>query len=1316
MKTMHRISPLLFACCALRGQFLPPAPTFAISVAGVTATSAILSYNPPSSAACTIAVYDMNRQVSITSTSVSGSGPYVVTVNTPAAHGLLAGQQIYIENSGVTAWNGSQAIASVPSSTSFTFSSAATGSASSGNVGVLVEDVDPTLFASASTDTSRPSTLPDLNGQRTIVVGVPGQAPVALDSNRHSRTLQNNSRHIAPINCGSGYAQTVQFTTVNPPLGNTYTKPIPADRANPGSVSYPSLNWNNQGQRVVDQDGFLYQRVTGPTGAAVATNAAFAVANDIASAWSGVSGLLSSGTATLTGPCAGGVGKCPLFIGVGSGLVLGNSQGGYALNGSSLDWLTFTTNAAMSGTCSGNDCMVAACLTANSVSCNSAEQDVSLTSTSSPITIGSGALMDLWQGTGVWTPGVNNIDASTQTGYVNTDSTGTIVTLDSGSPFNIKWGAGSTITVNGSLKTIASVQHERQVTLTSSAGANLSGVVYSANNFGVLIWKKTNSTNTLSISAPSGHTAPMYSVGATDSPGWPADSGITASTISTTSGGNAGNLAFIGYDLYWVSSDNTSLVDLGSPTIPYYPPYYLTALQNCGSPAVPAPPGGYYNVFDPAQANTWYCTVVFTDSSLPGTPYHGAVKAVYTPPYAPVANGTQIPLCNGSTVVQSCVTYTPLNWQDTTSFEGTGPAFNPNYATSGWKSFMASVGRTADGYVFCGISDTGEMLITELPGQDLMGAFFVYTLGDRTPTGTDANSFRIIAARPSISPTGVDGFQGIHHVYPPANGMAMYNSEPFPMTVTQTSATLNTTPNVAGGLYTCPTNTFGVSGQVCTPMTISGDPTWAGGTGTGTTITQLTTGNILEPNDGFELLRIISQTDAHTFVVQRGYAIGGNGGTYSGPANHSTSTLNVFVTDLNANGAGETLWNYLADPYGTNANGSTVIVSQSSVNAHNFVGPYRRVFAEYTILQGNMYQSSIATPVTAPQWPPFYGLSITNSNNSFGSHDGPCYGFICLDAIPWVGYNGESGVAGTSTNPFTQVSGQLWKLAAAYNGTHRKTVPTYAYVGRNVLVDVSGPGSTIGTTSSDSFKYCIPNAANECVSGSAVGDVYVNAPYVSYGWAAFGVNGLGYASQYDDYQRIAIGDMGAQANGGRQFLSLGDPGNTGAYYRSIGGGLVRPNQAYVYWNYGATPSMLSVQQLCRWCDGIRTDLLLETLPSIPLADGVTRNTFIPVTVNLTAPTGLSVASAAIEFGYLENGNDFYCTSRQEGCFSVGSTIDPTTPFYFETTDTYSLASCAISCTIEIPALSGRMLYHRNKFFDGSGHLVYTGPTQVTATK
>jgi hypothetical protein len=130
---------------------------------------------------------------------------------------------------------------------------------------------------------------------------------------------------------------------------------------------------------------------------------------------------------------------------------------------------------------------------------------------------------------------------------------------------------------------------------------------------------------------------------------------------------------------------------------------------------------------------------------------------------------------------------------------------------------------------------------------------------------------------------------------------------------------------------------------------------------------------------------------------------------------------------------------------------------------------------------------------------------------------------------------------------------------------------------------------------------------------------------------------------------------------------------------------------------------------------IYRDQTLLKLPPTPTSDGVDRSTFIRAPLSIATPQGQGIATATVEFGYLEQGtpSQHYCTSRRESCVAVSSTVTDATPFWYVSTDTYTRASCAASCTITLPVLPAHVAYYQVKFYDAQGALVGLGDRGVS---
>jgi len=120
--------------------------------------------------------------------------------------------------------------------------------------------------------------------------------------------------------------------------------------------------------------------------------------------------------------------------------------------------------------------------------------------------------------------------------------------------------------------------------------------------------------------------------------------------------------------------------------------------------------------------------------------------------------------------------------------------------------------------------------------------------------------------------------------------------------------------------------------------------------------------------------------------------------------------------------------------------------------------------------------------------------------------------------------------------------------------------------------------------------------------------------------------------------------------------------------------------------------------------------MLIKLPPYPgVQRGVNRGSWIPIPKKITSvPAG--TATVTVEFGYNPN---FWCSTRQEACVTVSSTIPSGVYSYLG--DTYTRLSCSSGCTPVIPALSQRMMWSRIKYWNSGGTVIMTGPVEVSAT-
>jgi len=314
------------------------------------------------------------------------------------------------------------------------------------------------------------------------------------------------------------------------------------------------------------------------------------------------------------------------------------------------------------------------------------------------------------------------------------------------------------------------------------------------------------------------------------------------------------------------------------------------------------------------------------------------------------------------------------------------------------------------------------------------------------------------------------------------------------------------------------------------------------------------------------------------------------------------------------------------------------------------------------------------------------------------------------DSTYWVGGNLFTAQDGSAVS---NVTGTLYKYL--YNGVayintgqviETKRLPILARTYGRMFQDVSGPGVTIGGGSGDNYKFCIANAANECHTGSAKGDVYFNHPNLKYYYCTGGENPV-------DGNDICIGPNSPFGVAAMQFKLVND---------SIGS--TSPRVLSRTWsNYEIMASSIKPLPDESWAlqyipttytTPAAVDLVAVKIPAAVASDGVNRSTFIPATISIITPQGLGITGARVKFGYLELGqpSDFYCTSRREICVATTSTITESNPFSYVVTDNPTPMPCAAACTVVIPALPLHTAYYQVEYLGGGGGLVSIGESGV----
>ncbi|MGD0015545.1 MAG: hypothetical protein ABSD56_14160, partial [Bryobacteraceae bacterium] len=269
-----------------------------------------------------------------------------------------------------------------------------------------------------------------------------------------------------------------------------------------------------------------------------------------------------------------------------------------------------------------------------------------------------------------------------------------------------------------------------------------------------------------------------------------------------------------------------------------------------------------------------------------------------------------------------------------------------------------------------------------------------------------------------------------------------------------------------------------------------------------------------------------------------------------------------------------------------------------------------------------------------------------------------------------------------------------------------KRVALAASSGGQVLAEISRPGQIprdwpgIGGDASDNFKFCVALQDGECYPGSAAGDVYFNAPGITYPYCT--------SSRFSSSNKdiCLTHQISALQSIVQMDVTHSDP--VGRNTRVISRGLTSYRGGGEYWAAAALPDGRALlADVGPLPDGSMQVALLRQ-PAWPAQnDSIDRSTFVPVEVTVSKdqlPSGTD--NVVVEFGY---DPDFHCTRRAEACVANRGTLDPARPFSYAAIESYDGLSCASGCTVVLPAISQRVVYYRVKYRDAANRVISTSP-------
>lgn len=1288
---------------------------------------AVIFYTAPTTAACSVQVWDMNLQsdesgpkatTQIATTSGSGS---TVTVTTVLAHGLRTGR-VYLADTGVPDWDGPKTVV-ITGTHTFTFSDGNAGDSTGGNVGMLVHDVNTDLFSGSDLD-SRASANSSGGKNRIFVAGTRGVGTPAGGRVTYSRALQNNARHLYRITCG-GDTHEGEFRTKNIPLGYLaidYPQP-----ETPGGPIQPTFEttarWDKATgvymDRVIDPvTGSMYTQMDVPE---LIVDTAFAVSTSntptpiYATNWSNPGNVRTQDGSNATYAAA-----TQDVICIQPYSIMGNNGANKAqwfTQNLSLENIIVTLRGSGATGASADNRSVGVALSRDWCQTAATEYrqvtlpETSLGNVTFPSGTAQGAFADWHSAT---QRPFKHLDVYTQQSYLNTSGTAVTWVPDTtfgsgGNPgvslFNTNWLPGTKILIGtstpcttGTAYTIASVTNARNLVIEEDAGT-LTNQRWCVQQFGIMIRKWTTSTDQIDLDYATftlreARTAAIHFSGSAkifgEKPVTDANGNVGYLSYNGTQGGNPNAVRFTSQD-----NGETRFI-LG----------FLNSLPGISGEVDAGSCAAIENSFSSTEPDAFFCLMSKTGGGRSIVEFK-LWQSAGTEWQPKAVSGSPWSVCTTTSPVSPDPCLQPINKTGSYSLLDLIEDRNPLYDQSKFPGCGLRGIQSHYMYVTCqrSIQDTiAWWVMVDLDKP----------IGSYDPMDQSTNP---VVAAMSTTNAVFRGWAGYHtgFVMPGGDTTAVFDPKflrkneatdrdgagPFRMAIVGDAALNNTTD-----VSSCPANRWNYTN--CSTIHVTSEPydpdpgptdsgaagefgTMAVGNGlrffkcdpmasayVRETITEnvANSGCITYANDEYGRILAISGTAPDiTLTVARGI-------TASGMKNHAAgwslyqwtqTDRNTLAVDVNM------VWDFLNCPTGDDLDCANYAGGGTS---HGSLSKYAAVGYSYSADSGlaqvawpnptaASYKGTPAVNLNIPffVWPTYAGkfgfrfagpVQRYNANNhvDFDPARENAFRFY-MDSRPH-----HAGAYGPAYHyAFEKVSGAtyLYQYKQQVQGDRRlpwiKHLSFMIESERKTLVDKSGPSSSLADNSGDHYKKCIAWAANECVSGSKFGDIFVNLPYATSSTSDYICGGYGTGEQ-----DICAGPVDPMIGPEIQFWFGSGPNmGRGRHIRKLGWGM-RETQK----NASSIPTP-KVGPNGKWLGPLwtafandhRSGGTMMKLAPIPAEDGYDRTTFVPVPLSVgSVPAGMSVAVAQVEYGYAFHGTpaQLYCSERRESCLATNEKV------------------------------------------------------------